>query len=107
SVFGVLAADGPLDLDHVADLQAGEGDDQLLLGVVDLVVGADVAKVDVARLDLDRLARQLVDAGGVEGQLLIAGGEGDVAILAELFDTLAAVESGQLVRGDLDGAILL
>src|SRR5262249_30100654 len=65
-VLGVLAAHGPLDLDDVAHLQAGEADDELLVGVVAEEVGADVAQVDVARLDVAHLPPRLLAPAQLE-----------------------------------------
>ncbi|MFO0926820.1 MAG: hypothetical protein U0736_07225 [Gemmataceae bacterium] len=86
-VLGVLAADGPAHFEDVADLQAGEADDELLLGVVHLVISADVAEVDVRRRDRHRLAGRLVNPCLVQCHPLVRRGVGDAAELAEPLDS--------------------
>src|SRR5262249_43275719 len=104
-IFGVPAARAPLDLEGVADLQAGEADDELLVLVVGQEVGADVAHLDVARLDLDDGAVGLVDTGQVQGDLLVGGVVDDVAVLAQALDAGTAVDPRDLVGGGLGGAV--
>src|SRR5262249_13988815 len=99
------AAGGPVDLDGVTDFQAGEGDHHLLAGLVDLVVGVDVAHADVRRGDRQDAAGGLVDAGLVQRHRLVGRGGGDGVGLAELGDAVAAVEADDLLGGRLDGAV--
>ncbi len=61
----------------------------------------------VARLDGDDLAVGLVDARFVEGEFLVGGGVGDIAIFTEVRDTFSAVETCYLMRGHHDGAVFL
>ncbi len=103
--FVVFAARAPLDLVDVADFQVGKGNHQFLVAVVDLVIGADIAELHVARLDGHDAAVGLDDARLVEDQLLAGGIVGNVPIFAEVFDALAAIEAGDFMRDGLDRAV--
>src|SRR5262249_26115668 len=104
-ILRVTAAYRPFHLDDIADLQSRKREDELLVRVVGLKVGARIAQVHVPRLDGDGVPARLVDASLVQRQLLESGGVADLSQFAEFLNDLARVEARHLMDDRLDSAI--